>query len=104
MSNSILFRLTKFCAVIVFCCSTTALFAQQASITEQTRSIKTYPFSDPDPVPNLTRKPVIYPYFAFDGYSEQGAPQNWQVVELENDHIRLSVLPQVGGKVFGAVE
>lgn len=104
MSNSVLFRLTKFCAVIVFCCSTTALFAQQASITEQTRSIKTYPFSDPDPVPNLTRKPVIYPYFAFDGYSEQGAPQNWQVVELENDHIRLSVLPQVGGKVFGAVE
>lgn len=90
----------------VFACwaISTSLQAQNASIKEEKTSIKTYPFSDPDPVPILTTNPKIYPYFSFDGYTHEGKPQDWNVVHLENDHIELWVLPQAGGKVWGAKE
>ncbi|MFQ5628831.1 MAG: DUF5107 domain-containing protein [bacterium] len=92
---------TVFIAILLF---TTPLHPQQSSISEETRAIKTYPFSDPDPVAILARRPNIYPYFAFDGYSSTGKEQQWQVVTLENDYIKVYVLPEVGGKVFGAIE
>ena len=75
--------------------------AQRAIIQENARSFVTYPFSDPDPVARPGR---FYPYFRFDGYTKQGKPQNWNVVELENDYIRLAITPQIGGKVWGAYE
>ncbi len=78
--------------------------AQTAVIEEEVRSIKTYPFSDPDPNPILIRDPRLYPYHAFDGYSHEGRSQPWKVVRLENDFIEVYVLPEVGGKVWGAVE
>lgn len=64
--------------------------------------MKTYPFSDPDPVPatSLAR----YPYFRYDRTSREGAPAKWKTVTLENDAIRVVVLPQVGGKVWGAYD
>ena len=80
------------------------IFGQQAVIEEETRTIKTYPFSDPDPVPILVRNPAIYPYFAFNGFSHEGIPQEWKVVRLENDYIEVLVLPEVGGKIYGAIE
>ena len=30
--------------------------------------------------------------------------KDWKVVTLENDYIKLWVLPEVGGKVWGAIE
>ena len=64
----------------------------------------TYPFSDPNPVPVLTTNPAIYPYHTFEGYSTRGQAEAWQVVTLENDYIQVSLLPQIGGKVWGAIE
>ncbi len=78
--------------------------AQKASIREETISIKTYPFSDPNPVPVLTTNPKIYPYHTFEGYSHTGRKQPWKVVTLENDYIQLFVLPEAGGKIWGAIE
>ena len=77
------------------------LQAQKASIQETTQSLKTYPFSDPDPVPNPGR---IYPYFRFDGYTDAPKMQNWKFVELENQYLKVSVTPEIGGKIWGATE
>ena len=41
------------------------LFGQKATIREEMVTMKTYMFSDPNPVPEINR---IYPYFRFDGY------------------------------------
>jgi len=77
----------------------------KATITEEKRIIKTYPFSDPDPVPILARRnAAIYPYFRFDGFSSEGQDQQWKVVRLENAYITVYVLPEAGGKIWGAVE
>ena len=78
---------------------------QKASITVETREILTYPYSDPNPVPVLAeKKSEIYPYFTFNGYSLKGKMQKWKVVKLENDYVEVYVLPEVGGKVWGAIE
>ena len=78
----------------------------RATIREETRVIRTYPFGDPDPVPILarSRNTAIYPYFRFDGFSSEGRDQAWKVVRLENDYLIVDVLPDVGGKVLGAIE
>jgi len=77
------------------------------SVSEASTSIKTYPFSDPNPVPSMGVNKNIsrfYPYFMFDGYTDKATPQNWKVVTLDNKYITVQVLPQVGGKVYGAID
>ncbi len=74
-----------------------------ARITEEIRVLETYPFSEPNPVPILVRDARLYPYHSFEGYSTTSQPQEWKVVKLENDYIEVFVLPEVGGKVWGAV-
>lgn len=81
----------------------TVSFAQQkpATIKEYLKTFPTYPFSDPSPVPLLS---PVYPYFRFDGFTTQKVDRQWKVVELENDYIRLLILPEIGGKIWAAIE
>ena len=46
----------------------------------------------------------IYPYFRFDGYSVSGQDEEWKTVVLENPYIKLWVFPEIGGKLWVAVE
>lgn len=84
--------------------------AKTTTITESIETIKTYPFSEPDPVPILTRSSLwgrgarLYPYFFFDKFTQAAVDKEWKVVRMENPYIEVSVLPEVGGKVWGAVE
>jgi tetratricopeptide (TPR) repeat protein len=84
--------------------------SKKATINEVTEVIKTYPFSDPDPVPILTRSSMwgrgarLYPYFFFDKFSQTSVDKEWNVVRMENPYIEVSILPQVGGKIRGASE
>ena len=78
-----------------------ALFAA-ATVTEGVVDLPTYPFSDPDPVPCTAER--RYPYFRFDGSAATAVTQRWQCVMLENERVRVMVMPQIGGKVWGAVD
>ncbi len=73
-----------------------------ARISEGLQTLKTYAFSEPNPVPILTKDTRLYPYHAFEGYEHEGTPREWKVVTLENDLIEVFVLPEIGGKVWGA--
>lgn len=75
----------------------------RARVTEEIRVLQTYPFSEPNRVPILTSDARLYPYHSFEGYAHDPVPREWKVVRLENDHIEVFVLPEVGGKVWGAV-
>ena len=74
-----------------------------ARITEEIRVLETYPFSDPNPIPILASDRRLYPYHTFEGYANTSEPREWKVVKMENDLIEVFVLPEVGGKVWGAV-
>ncbi len=75
----------------------------RARIAEEVRTLDTYPFSDPNPVPVLATDRRLYPYHTFEGYAATSEPREWKVVRMENDLIEVFVLPEVGGKVWGAV-
>ncbi len=74
---------------------------QKATVREYTKVFKTYPFSDPDPIPEVGK---IYPYFRYDGYTDTPIQKEWKVVELENDYIKVMILPEIGGKIWAAIE
>lgn len=74
----------------------------KATLTEGKTSMLTYGFSDPNPVANPDQ--LQYPYFRFDGYESVGTPREWKTVVLENDWISVTVFPEIGGKVWGAVD
>ncbi|TRX32029.1 DUF5107 domain-containing protein [Flavobacterium sp. ZT3R18] len=72
------------------------------TIREYKKVFTTYPFSDPDPIPKPDSK--IYPYYRFDGFTDKPVQKEWKVIELENYYIKLTILPEVGGKVWSAIE
>lgn len=74
----------------------------RARVHLDTRQIPTYPFSEPNPIPILAKDTRLYPYFSFEGYAHESVPKPWTVVTLENDWIEVKILPEVGGKVWGA--
>lgn len=78
-----------------------ALSQTPATVKEYQKTFKTYPFSDPDPIPRMGN---IYPYFRFDGYTGRAVDQSWKVVELENDYISVMILPEIGGKIWAATD
>ncbi|MDH7576165.1 MAG: hypothetical protein QHH43_10470, partial [Candidatus Saccharicenans sp.] len=58
---------------------------QQPSFSIKRETITTYPFYDPDPVPVFARSSLwgsgsrIYPYYVFNGFSQESRPQDWTV-------------------------
>jgi len=86
---------------LAFCLFISAVNSQTASITEVPVSLPTYPYSSPDPVPHPGR---IYPYFRFDEYSAESITREWNMVKLENDFIEVYITPEIGGKIWGAIE
>ena len=92
--------------VILLMCAASAFVSleaqERATIKEMVTTMKTYPFSDPSLVPNPSA--LMYPYFRFDGFAAEGTDREWKSVVLENSYIRLSLFPEVGGKIWGAVD
>jgi tetratricopeptide (TPR) repeat protein len=81
-----------------------------ATVAATKETIRTYPYSDPDPVPIFARSSMwgqglsLYPYFFYSTFSPTAVDKEWTVVRLENPYIRVAVLPEVGGKVWGATD
>ncbi|MCI4445536.1 MAG: DUF5107 domain-containing protein [Candidatus Aminicenantes bacterium] len=101
------FNLFFILALLIFTLSACS-WDKQVSFSIQKEIITTYPFSDPDPIPVFARSSIwgagsrIYPYFVFNGFSFESRSKEWTVVRLKNKYIEVSILPEVGGKVWGA--
>lgn len=88
--------------VIIICVfySCMSIYAQQAIVRELEQDMTTYPFGDPDVVPKPDN--LYYPYYRFDGFSTESIKKKWKMVELENQYIRVTLFPEIGGKIWGA--
>ena len=73
----------------------------QAVFKEYDRVFTTYPYSAPDPVPAMSR---FYPYFRYDGFTDKPIQKKWKVVELSNEYLQILILPEIGGKVWAAID
>ena len=88
-------------SVFLFFIIINILFSQTATITETKQKFRTYGFSDPSPVARMNN---IYPYFRYDGFTDKPTDKEWKVVILENPYIKVIVTPEIGGKIWGAIE
>ena len=90
--------------LFVFVSIITGSCKQQSSYEEYSETLLTYPYSDTNSFPVIQKKNDIYPYSRIDGFSHKGEPRDWKIVKLENEYIEVYILPEEGGKVWGAID
>ena len=68
--------------------------------------ILTYAPEEPDPNPMFLEKRVyqgssgrVYPLPFIDRIATEPAPKYWQAIHIENDFLRLMILPEIGGRI-----
>lgn len=87
-----------FVTIIISSCT------QHSFYEEYNEKLLTYPYSDTNPFPVINNTNEIYPYSRIDGFSHIGKNKQWKIVKLENEYIEVYILPENGGKVWGAID
>ena len=88
-------------ASLVFQITSADAGAADCVMKEYEKEFTTYPYSDADPVPVMSR---FYPYFRYDGFTNKPVQKKWKVVELSNEYVQVLILPEIGGKVWTAID
>ena len=77
-------------------------------VAEATVTLPTYEEDLPDVNPRFdlfARRPfLIYPYTARTNLTDRRASRAWRTLELENEHLKLVVLPDLGGRIYSCVD
>jgi tetratricopeptide (TPR) repeat protein len=102
---------------LVLVCGTltaAAAFAADASgvrVWETKAVIPTYLAGDPEPNPmfffgrpSQGAQGPVYPYPMYDTLTGKKVDKTYTMVYLENEYIRIGVLPEVGGRIFEGVD
>jgi tetratricopeptide (TPR) repeat protein len=83
----------------------------QVRVTEKIEEIPTYIVQSPDPNPQFYfgansqgAEKRIYPNALDDNLTTERKQKAYKVVYLENEFIRVGIIPELGGKVFSAVD
>jgi tetratricopeptide (TPR) repeat protein len=81
--------------------------ASQVRVWEGTRTMPTYEEGPPDPNPpfdlfSSTR--FNYPYTMRTHLTDRRAPRTWRTLNLENEHLKISVVPDLGGHLLSVVD
>ncbi len=73
--------------------------------------IRTYMPADPDPNPLFLEKRVnqgssgrVYPIPVIDSVDTEAKECSWRAVHLENEYLRIMILPELGGRVHVALD
>ncbi len=71
-------------------------------VWEAPLTIPTYELGAPDPNPPLfgTRRRPVYPYPMLDTLTNKRVDKSYKAVYLENEYLRVTVLPELGGKLY----
>ena len=69
-------------------------------------SIPTYEVGKPEKSPMFLEKRVyqgssgvVYPYPVIESIANEPTPHDWNVVFLENEYIKVMVMPELGGRI-----
>jgi len=97
-----------FIQTIVIIISTVAAVAQSKDVPrvwEGPLNIPTYELNPPNPYPALLDSQrrkwrPVYPYPFLDSLGTQKTDKAWKAVFLENEYLKVTVLPELGGHVY----
>jgi tetratricopeptide (TPR) repeat protein len=81
------------------------------TVSEEKITIPTYLIGPPDPNPQFYfggasqgAQHRIYPYPVYDNLTTEKADKVYRIVYLENEYLKIGILPDLGGKIFSAVD
>ena len=84
-----------------------ALAAAPVRVWEEKAVIPTYLAADPEPNPmfffgrsSQGAQGPVYPYPMFDRLTGRKVDHSYTLVYLENEYVRIGVLPEIGGRIF----
>ncbi len=85
--------------------------SQVVRIWEEERLIPTYGIREPDRNPMFLEKRVyqgstgkVYPYPVVDKIEDEKKLQPYQMVILENEYVRIEIMPELGGRIYRALD
>ena len=85
--------------------------ATPVKIWEEDVTIPTYQAGAPDPNPMFYfgrayqgAEGRVYPYPLYDKLTDKKLGQAYKMVYLENEYLKIGVLPEIGGRIFSAVD
>src|SRR5262247_1704625 len=102
-------RRLRFAILLIALCGAIALAQEQlrsaARVWEALFTLPTYELGPPDPNPPLfdcarTRGRPSYPYPLLDSLTNKRVDKTYRAVFLENEYLRVTVLPELGGKLY----
>ncbi|MGA2540592.1 MAG: DUF5107 domain-containing protein [Verrucomicrobiota bacterium] len=102
-------------AILPFCILHSAFCICRAdssvSAAEQDLVIPTYLAGDPEPNPmfyfgrnSQGAEGRVYPYPLYDSLTHVKTNKTYRIVWLENEYLRIGILPEIGGRLFEAVD
>jgi tetratricopeptide (TPR) repeat protein len=83
------------------CLSEGCALVRSVRVQETTLHMRTYPVGNADPNPPLFKEKV-YPYAMQTDLSSKPSSRAYQAVVIENDYIKVVIIPELGGKVYAA--
>ncbi len=80
----------------------------QVKVWEGTLSLPTYEEGDPDVNPPFDlfkiRSFITYPYTTRENLTNRKSSHTWRTLNLENEYLKLVVLPDLGGRVYSCID
>ena len=85
--------------------------SRKVLVREEERVIPTYGVGKPDKNPMFLEKRVyqgssgrVYPYPVIDKILDEKKPKTYRLAVLENEYIRIEIMPELGGRVYRALD
>ncbi|ETT52695.1 DUF5107 domain-containing protein [Paenibacillus sp. FSL H7-689] len=80
-------------------------------IWEETRDIPTYGTGKPDKNPMFLEKRIyqgssgkVYPHPVIDSIEDEAKMKSYRLVILENEYVRIEMMPELGGRIYRALD
>lgn len=88
-----------------------AIAQSSVTIREADEVIPTYLAGPPDPNPmfffgkgSQGAEGRIYPYPLYDNLTNKKSDKTYHLIYLENEYVKISILPEIGGRLFSALD
>jgi tetratricopeptide (TPR) repeat protein len=94
-------------AVVFLVCGVTSSLRGQAQVWQGTLTLPAYDEGQPDPNPpfdQFSTSRFSYPYTLRNNLTDHRVDHAWRAIFLENEYLKCSVLPDIGGHVYTCID